>query len=157
MRLPAKYSLDALVNHLRADRVPRCIRARLKFSVLLRQDQDGFVWLDRLLLALLVSLLDSLLDVAPHIRCIVTVQINELLGKHGLSLDSVRCILIGDARVAVACDSVQIILVGLVPDDVDGLMHVYLGMLSAVFFLIAREDAVVRDLHEVDFHQRAIL
>ena len=52
----------------------------------------------------------------------------------------------------MAGDGVKVVLVSLVSDDVDSLMHADLRVLSAVLFLVAREDAVVRDLHEVNVH-----
>lgn len=152
VRLPSKDSLDALIDHLRTDRVLGCVRATIKVDMLFRQDQNCLVGPDRLLLAILVRLLDCLLDVAPHVGRVVTVEVDELLGQHWFTVHGVCSVLVGHARVAVARDGVQVVLVGLVSDDVDSLMHVNLGVLRAVLFLIVRQDAVVRDLHEIHLH-----
>lgn len=156
MRLPTENSLDALEDHLRTDRVLRRVRAGIEVDVLLRQDEDCLVRLDRLLLAVLVYLFNSLLNVAPHVGRVITVEVDELLGEHRLAINVVRIILVRHARVAVTGDRVEVVLVSLVSDEVDGLVHVDLGVLSLVVFLVTSEDSVVGDLHEINLHESAL-
>ena len=152
VRLSTEYSFDTLVNHLRTNGILRCVRVTVKVNVLLGQDKDCLVRPDRLLLAVLVRLLNGLLDIAPDVGGVVTVEVDELLLEHWLTVQWVRHILVGLARVAGAGDGVKIVLVSLVSDDVDSLMHANLRVLSAVLFLVAGKNAVIRDLIEVDLH-----
>ena len=53
--------------------------------------------------------------------------------------------------LALERDSVEVVLVGLGANDVDGLMLRNLRMLAAVILLILSQDSVVRNFHEIDF------
>lgn len=76
MLLPIEYPLGALIDHLGADRILTVVQRRVEVSVLLRHDQDC---LEVLHLLRLVGCLNGSLDVAPDVRGVVTVQVDELL------------------------------------------------------------------------------
>ena len=72
--LSPKNSLDALVNHLRADRVFCQVPLRLEVRVLLRHNENGFEVLGLLGLG---GLHDGALDVRPDVRGVIPVQVND--------------------------------------------------------------------------------
>ena len=113
-------SLDALVDHLRADRVGRMVRRGIEILMLLWHDQYCFIVLH---FTVFTSIYDSFLDVGPNIRCIVPIEVNDLFLVLALIL-----------AVALKGNGVQIILISFASYDVDGLVHTDLWVLLAVFY-----------------------
>jgi hypothetical protein len=52
--------------------------------------------------------------------------------------------------MALKRNGVQIILVSLAPDDVDGLVHAHFWVLLAVLHLITGQNPIVADLFKVE-------
>jgi len=89
--------------------------------VLFWHDQNCLVVLD---LLRLVCLVDGLLDVAPHVRSVVSVQIDELLEHQVFELNVLRKwheILLRKIFLATRFgDLIKIRLICILPDYVDG-------------------------------------
>ena len=131
-----KNSLDALVDHLRADRVGRLVCWGVKIRMLLRNDQYCFVVLD---FTVFTSGHDRFLDVGPNIRSVVPIEVNDLFLVLALIL-----------AVALKGNGVQIILISFASNDVNGFVHSNLRVLLAVFYLITGQNAIIADLLKID-------
>lgn len=143
----AEYPLNALVDHFWADRILAVVQAGIERRVLLRQNENSFELL-RLLFE--ICFLDCVLYIGPNVRSVVSIQVNDLLLLLGQKLALRGVIVFILAFVALLGDGVQIILVSLAPDDVDGFVHANPRVLLTVSLLVLGQDAVVRNLDKLN-------
>lgn len=157
MLLPIKYSFRAFINHLGTYGILTLVQFWREVFVLFRHYQNCLVVLH---LLRLVRLVNCLLDVGPHVRRVVSVQIDELLEHQVFELDVLRKwheILLRKIFLATRFgDLIKIRLICILPDYVDGRIYVD-AMLIAVLLRLGRQYVVVGDLREVKFDFRVPL
>lgn len=151
MLLAVKDSLGALVDHLGADGVRAVVQFGPEVSVLLRDDEDGLVILN---LLIDVRRLNGRPDVGPDVGRVVPIEVNELLLHQLLELDVLREwqeVLLRKIFLATQSrDLVQVGLVGILTNDVDGCVEVGAGVVIAVLLGFAGENVVIGYLHKIE-------
>jgi len=140
-----KYSLDALKHHLGTNWVLRMVETLIEVRVLLRNYYYCFVGL---LSTLRICLFYCWLDVWPNVWSVVAVKVNYLF-QHVVRI----YILVFVLWLTLHCNSIKVVLVSLVTDYVDGLMHTNTWMSIAVIFHIRCQYAIIRNFKKLYFNR----
>jgi len=142
MRWSAENPLDTFKDHLWTNWVLLVVKTLIEIWVLLRNYDNRFVslhWISS------TCLLNGLLNIWPHIRCVVSIKINNL--PH---IVFVTRILILSLLVEKECNLIKILLISLVPDNIDSLMHSHTRVSIAVVFGVRSQNFIVTDLDELN-------
>lgn len=152
MLLAAKDALAALVNKVRANRV-------LGFELLFgprfhfrEQDHGAEVFG-------LASVrgVDGVSNVAPHVRRVVTVQVDDGFGQVGLRIGGAHSGATQMERVTfligLGSDLIEVVLIGLVANDVDDLVEGRLGMILGVLVEVVAKNSVVTNFEKSHIRQ----
>ena len=148
MAFPVKNAFAALVDQVRADRVFRAVEGFIKRLLFRQKDHSAVVsWRVWRCVAISVNCVDY---VAPHVRCVVAVQVDYLLhvtltrklvrvaificlSIHFILVEICRLISCGILRwLTMVGDLVQIVLVSLRSNNVDHLMKRHFWVLLRV-------------------------
>ena len=141
----AEYTLYAFVDHLWAYGVLLVIQALIEIWVLFRHNDNCFVCLDGVGG---VCLDDCVLDIRPNIWSVVAIQEDDLLQVElGLTLVLILSL------IAVRSYCIKVVLVCLVSDDINRLMHANSWVCCTIFFTVLCQYTIIWNFQEFNLYR----
>lgn len=153
MLLSVENSFGTLENHLRTYRILTLVLIRLEVAMLLWNNQYRPEIFDSLVL---VRVYDRFLDVGPDIRSIVPIKVDELFQHYILEINILRKwneFLLGKIFLSTRLGNlIQVLLISVVPDDVNGLVEIGTRMLVTIFLSRCCENIVIGDFEKIKLY-----